>query len=118
MNFTLDYLDIDWKEKLNRYHDDADSAFQFFYWKMNALLNKHMPWKKLTNKEYKRKFKPWITNDTLVKISQKHKIFNKYKNCKDPSSKKTLKQEFNALKDEIAATIKQNKKMLLSKIFH
>ena len=39
-NFTLNYFDVDWKEKLDRYKGDANNAFQFFYWKMNYLLDK------------------------------------------------------------------------------
>ena len=43
INFTLDYLSIDWNEKLKRYEDSADKAFQFFQWKINCLFDKYMP---------------------------------------------------------------------------
>ena len=65
INFTLEYLNIDWTEKLGRYNEDADAAFQFFQWKMNNLLDKYMPWKKLSKKQFKQKYKPWINNTIL-----------------------------------------------------
>ena len=46
VNFTLDYISIDWKDKLDKCKDDVNKASQFFYWKMNALLDKYLPWKK------------------------------------------------------------------------
>ena len=54
-NFKLDYLGINWVGKLERYKDDANKAFLFFHWQMNHLLDRHMPVKKLSKKEYKRK---------------------------------------------------------------
>ena len=42
VNFTIDYLSIDWIDKLNRYKDDANKAFLFFDWQINHLLNKYM----------------------------------------------------------------------------
>ena len=45
VNFTLDYLNIDWESKLDRYSNDANKAFQFFHWKMNSIPDKYVPWK-------------------------------------------------------------------------
>ena len=46
-----------------------------FLSKFNALLDGHIPLRKLTQKEFKQKFKPWISKNIIGKISEKNKIF-------------------------------------------
>ena len=99
VNFTLDYLNIDWNDKLDRYKNDANKAFEFFYWKMNKLLDKYMPLKKLSKKEYKRKFKPWINGNILNMIKEKNKRFKRFANCKNEAQKTLLKNEYKVVKN-------------------
>ena len=84
---------------------------------MNKLLDKYMPWKKLTNKEYKRRFKPWINNHILNKISLKNKKFKKYIRCKNPSQKETLRNEFKALNYDILTLTRNSKREYYHKYF-
>ena len=62
-----------------------------------------MPLRKLTKKEYKTRFKPWITDNVLDKIDKKDRMFRKYMRCKDPTIKQTLNTEFKSLKNEITS---------------
>ena len=117
VNFTLDFLNIDWKEKLKRYENDANKAFEFFYWKMNKLLDKYIPWKKLTKNEYKRKFKPWITDPILNKIKQKHKTYKKFMNCKNQTLKEQLHNEYKLIKNEVTSLTRQGKKEYYNRYF-
>ena len=116
-NFTMDYLAIDWEGKLDRYKDDANKAFLFFHWQMNCLLDKYMPWKKLSKKEYKRKYKPWINDTVLSKIRDKNKKFDKFVRCKDPLMRENLKKDFRTVQNEITTLIRNNKKEYYSKYF-
>ena len=109
-NFVLDYLNIDWGEKLDRYKDDVNKATEFFFWKINKLLDKYMPWKKLSNKQYKRRFKPWINNVILNKIKDKNRKFKKFINCKDPNRKEVLRKNYKMVKNEITSLIRHSKK--------
>ena len=117
INFTLDYLNIDWENKLNRYKDDANKAFLFFHWQINYLLDKYMPWKKLSKKECKRKYKPWITNSILNKIKDKYKKFRKYINCKDESKREILKGNYKLVQNEITELTRQGKKEYYNRYF-
>ena len=47
-----------------------------------ALLNKHAPFKSLSQREINIKQKPWLTNGFLRSIRIKRRLFKKYKNCK------------------------------------
>ena len=117
VNFTLDFLKIDWKEKLDRYDNDVNKACEFFHWKMNNLLDKYMPWKKLTNKEYKLRFKPWINGNILHKIKVKNRLFKQFTNCKDPIQKQERKHNYKLIKNEITALTRQGKKEYYHKYF-
>ena len=117
VNFTLDFLNINWKDKLDRYKKDVNKATQFFFWKMNNLLDKYMPWRKLSKKEYKRKFKPWINDDILNKIKLKNKYFRKSIKCKDPGRKEVLRDNYKSIKNEITALTRQRKKQYYQKYF-
>ena len=46
-----------------------------------------MPLRKLSNKEFKRVYKPWITNGIVNSISRKNKLYNKYTKTKDNAQK-------------------------------
>ena len=117
INFTLDLLNIDWKDKLDRYKEDANSAFQFFFWKINQLLDKYMPWKKVSRKEYKRKFKPWINDHILNMIKVKNNKFRKFLKCKDPIQKDHLNSEYKSLKNDVTDLARSRKKEYYAKYF-
>ena len=61
---------------------------------MNELIDKYTPLKKITQEEYKRRLKPWITNDIINKIKDKNKLLTKIAKCKDQTQKELLKTEF------------------------
>ena len=77
-DFVLDLLEIDWDNIINTESCDPNKSFNSFYESINKLLDKHMPLKKVTKREHKMKFKPWITNYILNKIKVKNKLFNSY----------------------------------------
>ena len=116
VNFLLDYLNINWKEKLDRYNDDVNKATQFFYWKINNLLDKYTPWKKLSQKEYKKRFKPWINYDILNMINDKNKKYKKFINCKDPDRKEMLKNNYKIMKNKITNLIRHKKNNTMKSI--
>ena len=69
-----------------------------------------MPLRKVTKKEYKRRFKPWITEAILRKINNKNKIFNEYMNAKDPTGKEQSYTQYKSRKNEITTLTGQSKK--------
>ena len=86
--------------------------------KITELLDKYMPLRKLTQKEYKRRFKPWITDKLLDKIEKKNKAFRKYMNCKGTLEIKTqMHIEFKIIKNEITNLTRQSKKEYYKQYF-
>ena len=85
--------------------------------KITELLDKYMPLRRLTQKEYERRFKPWITDKLLDKIDKKNKAFRKYMNCKGTLEIKTqMHIEFKIIKNEITNLTRQSKKSITSNI--
>ena len=84
---------------------------------MNGLVDKYVPLEKITQKEFKRRYKPWINDNILKKIEEKNKIFKKHVKCKDTTRKKQLLDEFKALKNEITLLTRNSKKSYYEKYF-
>ena len=68
---------------------------------MNSLIDKYVPLEKITQKEFKRRYKPWISDSILQKIDKKNKTFKQYVKCKDSPRKKQLLTEFKEIINEI-----------------
>lgn len=73
-NFVLDYLDVNWDEVIDINKKDVNLSMENFLAKFNTILDKHLPLRKLTQREFKQKFKPWISNNILNKIDEKKNI--------------------------------------------
>ena len=109
VNFILDYFDIDWDAILQANKNKVNLSMEIFMTKITELLDKYTPLRKLTQKEYKRRFKPWITDKLLDKIDKKNKAFRKYMNCKGTLEIKTqMHIEFKIIKNEITNLTRQS----------
>ena len=113
-NFILDFLNIDWKILENK---EVNIATATFFGDMDKLIKQYTPRKKITQKEFKRKFKPWITDDIANKIKNKNKILSTITKCIDPLEKITLRAEFNVAKNEITRLIRTGKKEYYERYF-
>ena len=84
---------------------------------INVLLDKYMPLKKLYQKDFKHKYKPWITDKILKKIAIKNIILTKFIKCKNPDKKSQLNVQFKLLKNEITALIRESKNNIMKHFF-
>ena len=82
-DFILDLLEIDWNTTLQTNKNDPDFSFNQFYEKINSIIDNHLPLKKVSKKELKQQFKPWITTGIRKAIKVRDKLFNKYINSKN-----------------------------------
>ena len=112
-NFLLDYLAIDWEESLEVGKNDTNHSLSNFMLKMTNLLDKYMPVKKVSQKEFKRKFKPWISQNILHKIDCKNKLFKKYVKIKNADQKQRIFHEYKLAKNEITSMTREAKKSIL-----
>ena len=53
-----------------------------------------MPIKKVSQKEFERKYTPWISDEIVDQIEHKNRIFKKYLNCKNANRKQELNDEY------------------------
>ena len=87
--FEAEYDSVDWNTTLELDKNDVDSTMSNFLNKINSILDKHAPIEKMTTREYKQSYKPWVTNSILDMINQKHKLFKLYTKAKKGPIKDT-----------------------------
>lgn len=74
-SFTADISQVDWNEILERDNTDVDRAFSFFYNKFNKILNRHAPFKNLSERRITQWSKPWITKGIRTAIKIKNNLY-------------------------------------------
>ena len=109
MLFREDFLNIDWPKTLQLEKNDENLYFDIFHDSTEALLDKYLPLKKLSNKDHKRKYKPWITLGILTSINKRNKLFSKYTRTKNLHKKNMLPAEYKILRNRIIDLIKTSK---------
>ena len=115
--FLRDYQNINWDEVIDTTKNDVNFSMENFLSKFNGLLDIHMPLKKLSKKEFKQKFKPWISKNIISKIDEKNKTFRKYLRSKNEDRKAELLIKFKSLKNEVTFLTRSGKKEYYKKYF-
>ena len=108
-NFFLDLLAIDMVEISN--NPNANDAFNNLFESTSKIIDDFIPLRKLTNKEFKRRFKPWISKGILTSINRKNKLYSKYIKCKNNEIKILLFNDYKTLKNQINELIHLGKKI-------
>ena len=109
-DLVADIINIDWTAVLEEDKADPNYSFQRFNEKINEILDKHMPWRKLNKKEIRLQTKPWITNGILNSIKRRDKLLRKCIEAKEPDRKEILRTEYKTLRNRITYTINLSKK--------
>ena len=109
-NFISEFKDIHWNTILRPDENNTNLSMERFMTRFGELLDKHMPLRKMTNKEYKRRFKPWISDQILTKINTKNKLYQRMMRSKNPEAKSRLNAEYKTMKNEITNATRQSKK--------
>ena len=78
-----------------------NDAFNNLFESTSKVIDDYIPLRKITNKEYKRRFKPWISKGILTSINRKSKLYKKYIKCKNNETKILLFNEYKTLKNQI-----------------
>ena len=75
-----DLKQIDWNEVLQTQNGVTDVTvfFQSFYSCISQVIDKHVPFRKLTRKEIKSLSKPWVSSEIKTSIRIKEKYYKKY----------------------------------------
>ena len=105
-----DVLHPNWDEVIDVNRSDVNFSMESFLLKCNKILDTHMPLRKLTKKEFRQKFKPWISKNIHSKIHEKNKILRKICKSKNAVRKSELLIQFKYLKHEITHLTRSVKK--------
>ena len=116
-NFMLDILEIDWMTTVQPQENDANKSFDNFYNTLSRVIDKHMPLRKITKKEYKQKFKPWITSAILRKMRQRDKLFKIYVRLKNHERKNDIRAQYRKLRNDILQMVRTSKKNFYKNYF-
>ena len=116
-NFILDFIHIDWSGCLEADKKDVNNSFSIFFHKINELLDKYAPLKKVTHKQYKQRLKPWVTDKILDKISLRNNLLKRSISCKIPEQKTALYSQFKTVKNEITELTRRGKKEFYQNYF-
>ena len=108
-DFILDLLDIDWNTTLQTNKNDPDFSFNQFYENINCIIDNHLPLKKVSKKELKQQFKPWITTGIRKAIKVWDKLFNKYINSKS-HNKELIHNEYKRYRNLIVSLTRLSEK--------
>ena len=76
-----------------------------------------MPLRKLTQREFKRKFKPWLTDEILNLVSRKNKLHDKYVRTKNKDAKTEIHNGYKVLRNQVNEQIRLSKKQYYEKFF-
>ena len=116
-NFLYDFLYVNWEKTIQINKKDVNRSFNNFMDKINTILDKHLPYKKVSNKDLKNKYKPWINNEIIDSINKKNKLFNKYVNCKDAVRRNALFTDYKLHKNKLLQDTRNSKKAFFQNYF-
>ena len=88
---------------------DANLSFNSFYDTLEKIIEKHMPLRKITNKEHKQRYKPWITNEILQSMRRRDTLLKKYIKLKDIERRNIVFSEYKKLRNEILEKTRRSK---------
>ena len=116
-NFILDLLSVDWDKVIESRKNDPNESFNRFESSLNPLIDKYLPLKKLSKKEVKNYFKPWITSGIRKSIKRREKLYKKFIKAKEGSTKDAYHTQYKELRNKIVQLCRQSKKNHYQKFF-
>ena len=87
---------------------DPNISLNNFYKNLTFLLDEFAPYKKVSKKEYRLNFKPWITTEILNLMKQRDKLLKRFSQEDDPIKKSTCHTTYKQLRNLV--TQKKNVK--------
>ena len=109
-NFNRELFKIEWPSILNLHINDPNLAYEGFQEKIDSIIKKYLPKRKMTNKEAKQCQKPWITNDILKLIHQRNNLHKKFVKAKNKDAKLLLHTRYKTIRNQIVSLCRQNKR--------
>ena len=116
-NFDKELSNINWTYTHLANTPDVDESLNHFLSDVDILLDKYAPIRKVSNKEYKQKAKPWITTQIIKLIKIRDKIFQNFIKETTPQKKEYLHRQHKIAKNRINNQIRNSKKAFYDNYF-
>ena len=113
----LQTLEIEWHTVLELDKNDSYISFNSFETRVNNIINKYMPLRKLTKKELKHQNKPWISIDIRNNIKKRESLYKKIVNAKNPQAKDEFHKKYKELRNEIVTQCRESEKTYYQNFF-
>ena len=101
-------------QQWNNEYTDVDSQFNDFYCRLEGCVDRHVPLKKLSNKDIKLKSKPWITPAIMKMINERNKSFKREKRQPMHENVKIL---YNLFRNKVNRELKKSQRLYYTKYF-
>ena len=116
VNFVLDFLDINWENKL--YHlTNIYQAFEVFNSLIQDLIERHVPTVQITRRQIKTQSKPWITQGIIKSISKRNFFFRKFSKANNPITKSEYYRQYKLYRNVIVSLTRRSKNNYYSHFF-
>ena len=96
---------------------DPNISLNNFYTNLTFLLDEFAPYKKVSNKEYRLNFKPWISTEILNRMKQKDKLLKNFSQENDPTKKTTLHTAYKQLRNLVTQKKRLSKSLYYTSYF-
>ena len=84
---------------------------------MTFLLDEFAPYKKVTKKEYRLKFKPWISTEILNLMNQRDKLLKRFSKEHDPIKKSTYHTDYKQIRNLVTQKKRESKSIYYTTYF-
>ena len=106
-----DFVNINWQDVLSVQKMDTNFSMEKFYNKINEIIDKHVPLKKMNKKDFKIQAKPWITPGIINSIKRRDKLLRLYIKTNDANRKEDLHSQYKYVRNQVVAIIRISKKL-------
>ena len=99
--FSRSLYQLDWENIVKIEDRDINASYSNFYRSITFLLDEFAPFYKVSKKEYKLKFKPWINSEILDLIKERDKVFKTLSKEKNDILKIDTRNRYKQLRNKI-----------------
>ena len=99
---SQEFNGLDWKNILQIEKLDANLSTNNFFSAIEPIISKFLPLKKVTKKDHKRKYKPWISNDIISMMEKRDKLLRKSNRLKRNTDNWTnVRNEYKIIRNKV-----------------
>ena len=114
---VAEVINIKWNEVISTDKADTQHSVELFDQKMNNILDKHVPLKKLNKRDLSLRTKAWITHGLIKSIKRRDNLLRKFIKTKDYEKKNDIHSRYKILRNQIVVITRKSKKITFSQIF-